>query len=84
MEALSATEARGELFKLIKNAVKKHQQFQIHHRLGEVVLLSREDYESLIETLELLSAPNFRRKYRRAQKDIKEGNLVPFNEVFGS
>ena len=37
--------------------MKGHEAFQITHDEGDVVLLSREDYDVLIETLEALSDP---------------------------
>lgn len=82
MTTLSATQARGDLFDMIKSAIKKHQLFRIHHREGGVVLMSEDDYESLVETLEILSAPHFKRKYRKAKKEIQEGRTVSFEKVF--
>lgn len=83
MQTLSATQARSDLFGLVKNAVKKHQLCRINHRAGDAILISEEDYESLLETMELLSAPNFRKKHRRARKEIREKKTVSFEEVFG-
>lgn len=84
MTTLSATRARSDFFELIKNVIKKHQLYQINHREGNVVMISEEDYEGLIETLELLSAPNFKKKYKKAKKEIATGKIVTFEKVFGT
>jgi len=52
MTTLTATDARRELFDLVKGATLKHKVYRIHHRSGDAVLLSEEDYESLQEMAE--------------------------------
>ena len=84
MESLSATKARTELFNLIKNSIKAHKQYRIVHKDGGVILLSEEDYDSLIETLELLSIPGFKKSFQKARKEIAKGETIPFEEVFGT
>ena len=54
MTAVNATEARRTLFDLIRRAARGHQPVTIRHKDGDVVLMAEEDYEGLIETLELL------------------------------
>lgn len=55
MKTLSAEHAKSELSRLVQQSVKGHETFRITHESGEAVLLSREDYDVLIETLEALS-----------------------------
>ncbi len=43
-----------------KGAAEGHQTFRIQHRRGAAVLLSEDDCEGLLETVELLSQPRFR------------------------
>ena len=83
MASMNATKARKEFFDLIKNAISKHQVFHIHHRQGDVVLLSEEEYESLQETLELLSIPGFRESIAKSVKQMEKGETISFDEVFG-
>ncbi|KQC13667.1 MAG: prevent-host-death protein [Desulfuromonas sp. SDB] len=79
---LTATKARSKLFEIIKDAVNKHKIFHIRHKQGDVVLLSEEEYESLQETLNLLSIPGFRESISRSVRNIEEGEVYPFEEVF--
>lgn len=57
MKTLSAEHAKSELSRLVQQSVKGHEAFRITHETGDAVLLSREDYDTLIETLEVLSDP---------------------------
>ena len=83
MTTLTATEARRELFDLLKGTTRKHKVYRIHHRNGDAVLLSQEDYDSLIETLELLSIPGFRDSMRRSVRQVKKGQTFSLEEVLG-
>lgn len=75
--------ARSGFFDIIKKVLKRHEPLRINHKDGDVVVMSEEDYESLIETLEILSAPGFRKKYQKSKKQIQKGEVVSFADVFG-
>ncbi len=83
MQTLSATEARSNFFEMIRKAVRGHRQFRIVSKRGEVVVMSEEDYKSLLETLELLSTPGVLKGVRRAKQDIKKGRSYSIEDVFG-
>lgn len=83
MKTYTATEARSELFTLLKRSVRGHQQFRITHKDGDVVVLSQEDYESLLETLELLSTPGLLKGVRQARREIAKGETYSLEEVLG-
>lgn len=83
MASINATKARKEFFALIKDTIDKHRVFHIHHRKGDVVLMSGEEYESLQETLELLSIPGFRASITRSVKQMKRGETLSLEKVFG-
>lgn len=46
-------------------------------------LLSKKDYEGWLETLEIMSDKEAMEDIRQAEKDIKEGKVYDFEEVFG-
>ncbi len=83
MITFTTTEARSHWFELVKKSSKGHQMFRIRSKDGDVVLLSQEDYDSLLETLELLSTPGFLRSIQKARQEIKEGKTYSMKEVFG-
>lgn len=84
MNTYTATEARRELVDLLRGTIGKHAVYRIHHRNGDAVLLSEEDYESLLETLELLSTPGFRNSLRRSVRQMEKGQTRSLDEVFGA
>ena len=83
MTTLTASQARQNLFQLMKKSVKGHVPIKITSKAGDAVLLSEEDYESLVETLELLSSRGFLKSLREAREDIKQGRTKSLKEVFG-
>ena len=83
MKTLNATEARNDLLTLLRNSVKGHRIYRITAKEGGAILLSEEDYENLLETLELLSTPGMLKSIRRARRDIKEEKVYTMKEVFG-
>ena len=84
MTTLTATAARREFFDVVKGATDQHQIYRIHHRRGAVVLLAETDYDSLLETLDLLSLPGFRKSLKRSVNQMRKGDTLSLEEVFGN
>jgi antitoxin YefM len=84
MTTLTATAARREFFDLVKGTVEGHKTFRIQHRRGVAVLISEDDYEGLLETLELLSLPGFRQRLKASIKQMKAGDTVTMGDLFGN
>ena len=82
MVTLTATEARRTLFDVIKHANQTHDVVRIQHKSGDAVIMSSEDYESLQETLILLSQPGFRDALNKSERQIRDGELLSFEDVF--
>ena len=82
MITLTATEARRTLFDLIKRANQTHDVVRVQHKSGDAVILSSEDYESLQETLSLLSQPEFKDAFNESEREIQNGELLSFEDVF--
>lgn len=80
---VTATEARQNLFKLVRKSVKGHVPVRISSKEGDAVLVSEEDYEGLLETLELLSVPGMRKSIQEARADIRAGRTKALKEIFG-
>ena len=80
---VTATEARQNLFRLVRKSVKGHTPVKITSKEGDAVLVSEEDYEGLLETLELFSLPDMRKSIREAKADIRAGRTKSLKEIFG-
>lgn len=73
MATLSASEARANLYRLIDEAASSHQPVVIKGKRNNAVLVSAEDWESIQETMYLLSIPGMR-------ESIREGLATPVEE----
>jgi len=84
MTTLSATQARNDFFDLIKKAVKKRQPTHIVHKDGDVILMSKEEYESLVETLDILSSPEMMKEIQAGLKALKgkKARFYTLDELF--
>lgn len=80
---MTATEARKTFFDIIKQANQQHEIIEIQHKSGNAVMMSADDYESLQETLHLLSQPNFKQRFAQSVAEADKGELVSFENVFG-
>ena len=73
MNTLSASEARANLYRLIDEAASNHEPVVITGKRNNAVLVSAEDWESIQETMYLLSIPGMR-------ESIREGLVAPVEE----
>ena len=73
MSIFSATEARANLYRLIEETLESHQPIVIKGKKGNAVILSEDDWNSINETLYLLSVPGMR-------DSIVEGRNTPIDE----
>ena len=82
MKTITASKARSGLFNLLKMTIRGHRQVRITSKEGSVVLISENDYENLIETLELLSIRGFKKSIQEADMEIDKGETYSIDEVF--
>ncbi len=82
-ETIPASKAKAHFSELLKRIKERHEAFPISQR-GKVegVLLSISEYESLIETLEILSDREFMKSLETGLRDEKEVRLFSHDDVF--
>jgi prevent-host-death family protein len=82
-ETIPASKAKAHFSDLLKRIKERHEAFPISHR-GKVegVLISIAEYESLIETLEILSDREFMKSLERGLRDEQEGRFFSHEDVF--
>ncbi len=83
MTTFTATDARRDFFELVKSVVKGHKIYRIRHRNGSAVLMSEDDYESLLESLELLSIPGFKESIKKSVRQMRNGETFSLEDVLG-
>jgi antitoxin YefM len=74
MKSFTYTEVRAKLSETIKRVCDDHDPVTITKRRDKaVVMMSLEDYESLLETCYLLKSPRNARRILESIKEIEEG-----------
>jgi antitoxin YefM len=73
MTTINATQARAELYKLLKQVAETREPVHITGRQGSAVLIAEDDWRSIQETLYLIAIPGMR-------ESIIEGMKIPVGE----
>lgn len=73
MPAITASEARANLYRLIDETAISHQPLLISGKRNKAVLLAEEDWEAVQETLFLFSIPGM-------SESIREGMATPIKK----
>lgn len=82
---LPITEARNNFLNLVRNARKILERVIItKNGKPEAVLLSYEEYEGWLETLEIMKDQELVKGIQAAKADIKAGRIYSYNEVMKS
>lgn len=82
MSTLPVAEARAQLSRLIDDATSTHQRFEITrngHRAA--VLLSADDYDTLQDTIAVLSDPDLLAAHREGQAAIEAGDYLDADQL---
>jgi len=82
MVTITTTNARLNLFQIVKKTAKAHITTKISSKDGNVIMISEEEYESLLETAELLSVKGLKTSIKKADKEIENGETYSFEETF--
>lgn len=69
MNAISATDARAKLYRLIDETAAAHEPILITGQRNNAVLVSEEDWNAVQETLHLVSIPGMRESILEGGKE---------------
>ena len=82
ISTVSLKELRPELPGVIDRIDRKLDRFVITRRGKPVaVLLSADDYESLMETLDILADPKAMARLRKGEEDVRRGRTRSWKDV---
>ena len=73
--AITASEARSDLFGLIERVNLDQTEVEITSKRGSAVLMSKDEYDSLIETTYLLRSPENARRLMNALDQARAGSV---------
>lgn len=74
--AITASEARRDLFGLIERVNQDHNEVEITSRRGSAILMSKAEYDSLVETGYLLRSPANARRLLSALVAVQDGDVA--------
>lgn len=77
--AITTSEARRDLAGLIERVNLDHTEIEIVSKHGSAVLMSKDDYDALVETSYLLSSPANARRLTSALQSVRE-RAIRLNE----
>ena len=79
---VAASKARKDFFKLLKIAGKPGSSVTITlEGSPPVIMISEDEYESLVETLDIMSDPQMMEAIREGEADIAAGRTVSWEQV---
>ena len=74
--AITASEARRELFTLIERVNQDRSEIEITSKRGSAVLMLRAEYDALQETAYLLRSPGNAKRLLRSLEQARSGQTV--------
>ena len=82
MTTLPVAEARANFSKIVDLASTTHERFEVTRNGSRVaVLLGADDYDGIMETLEILSDPELMAGIREGMEDQAAGRMYTTEEV---
>ena len=81
-ETISLTELRPRLSELVERANERYDRFVItRHGRAEAVLLAADEFEGLLETIEILSDEELVKRLIEAEEELEAGGGHALGEV---
>ncbi|MBI3540697.1 MAG: type II toxin-antitoxin system Phd/YefM family antitoxin [Deltaproteobacteria bacterium] len=83
-QILPITDVKKDLLPLIKKVQRLHETVAItRNGKAAAVLMSLEEYEGLLETIEILGDSKLMKILNKSRKEMDEGKSVSHREVWG-
>ena len=80
---LPVSEAKSNLLKVLRKIEAQHGKVIItKNGMPKAVLIHYEDFEGLLETIDILSDSQTLKGLRRGLKDVRAGRVVSIKEAF--
>ena len=83
MEKLAISTMQRDLINIVKLVTEENKIYEIESGNTSAVLISQREYESLQETIELLSVSGLRESLQRSLEQIANNETYSFDDVLG-
>ena len=78
---ISISEARAKIFKIASEVQKPSRYFVITEKgKPKMVLMSADEFDSIMETMDILSDPNILNDIKKAEEEFKNGEYLTLEE----
>ena len=85
MTSIPLAEARAQLSRLVDEAVRTHERIEVtRNGRRAAVILSADDYDTLLETLDVLADAELVREITQAQAEADRGEVFNLDDVVQS
>lgn len=74
--AITTSEARRDLFGLIERVNLDHTEVEITSKRGSAILMSKEEYDALVETTHLLRSPKNAQRLLSSLSAVRDGRVT--------
>jgi antitoxin YefM len=82
MPTLNVTQAKARLTELVRRADKTYESVVItRNGRPKAVLMSYDELQGLLKTLEIMKDKTLVRDIARGMKDAEAGRVIPFHEI---
>lgn len=82
MTTVPLAEARANLSRIVDEAVRTHERVEItRNGVRAAVVMSADDYDSLLETLDILADAELVQELREAMDELSRGDVLSTDEV---
>lgn len=75
MTITNITNFRKNIFGMLEQTIKYNEPLNISTKIGNAVVVSEEDYNAMMETLNLLSIPGMKEKLEEARREPLEDSI---------
>lgn len=84
MTTIPLAEARANLSRLVDEAISTHERIEMtRNGRRAAVLMSADDYDAVMETLDILSDPALMSAIRQGEAELAEGRGGPLEDLAG-
>ena len=82
MKLLTVSEAKKRFLEIVRDADESFEQYCItRNGVPKVIIMSTDDYESWLETFEILCDKESIKEIKRARKELNAGKGIPFEKI---
>ncbi len=82
MKTINLSQAKDKLSELVKEVSETYEPVVIavrNHK--DAALISMDEYDSLMETIEILQDHELMKKIKASMEEIKRGEVIPYEKI---